>query len=354
MRKVLVLLLAVSFFVVAFSGCNNSENPPINDESTVHTTGEQKQSTEPNPATDFEYHTNSSQTGILIDKYIGTSEHVIIPSYIDHLPVLSLRGVADDQVSTAIAEGVFEDQSIQTVMIPETVKVIGHKCFKNCQNLKSVTIASNSSLTDISGRSFENCTKIEEIDLSSTQVKAIGSSAFRGCANLKSISFSNTLKKIQEKAFYECSSLLEVNFPESLTDVGGGSFAYCTSLKKIEVPTKLNLTSLNESIFHNVPNIEKIVFKEGRESITGYAFINTDADIEIIVPSSVKDFSPLPFLFNPPAQIIISFLGNAPKIVEDKNVAWIEEAIIRYNSETTGWESFAWKDKCDMQSSAPN
>ena len=302
-----------------------------------------------NSNSDFEYQTNSSQTGILINKYIGSSEHVVIPSHIDGLPVLSLKGVPHNQQSTAIAEGTFEGKAVKTVVIPETVTVIGYKCFKDCRELKSLTIASNSSLTDIRGRSFENCTKIEEIDLSSTQVKAIGSSAFRGCANLKSISFSNTLEKIQEKAFYECSSLLEVNFPESLTDVKGGAFAYCTSLKKIEIPTKLNLTSLDESIFHNVPALKQITFKEGREEITGYALLQTDESVEIVVPRSVKRFSPLPFLINPSAHITITFLGDAPEIVENNNPNWFGNPIVYYNPNTTGWETFVWKDKYEIK-----
>lgn len=351
MKSTLALLLTISISTIAFTGCNHTEKTPICGESLIHTTDEQVQSPEPNPASDFQYHTNSEQTGVFIEKYIGLSEHVIIPSHIDNLPVLSLKGVSDERAPTAIAEGVFEGQNIQTVMIPETVKIIGYKCFKDCLSLKTITIASNSSLANIIGSSFENCLKIEEIDMSSTQIKEIGSLSFRGCANLKTVIFSNTLEKIQEKAFYECSSLLEVDFPETLTDIKGGAFAFCTSLKKIAIPAKLNLTSLNEPIFHNIPNIKTVIFKEGRESITGYAFIQTDADVEMIVPSSVRNISPLPFFFNPPAQIILTFLGNAPAIVEDKDVSWLEDATICYNPKTTGWESFLWKDKCEMQPS---
>lgn len=351
MRKILVLLLAVSLLAISFSGCNNSEEPSINENSS-NTTGEQSQPTEPNPASDFEYEINSTQTGVLINKYIGASEHVVIPSHIDNLPVLSLKGVADVQRPSAIAEGAFEKQNIQTVAIPKTVKVVGYKCFKDCQSLISVSIAQDSSLTNINGSAFENCAQIEEIDIGLTHVKEIGSLAFRGCTNLKSVVFSTTLETIKEKAFYECSSLLEVDFPESLTDIEGGAFAFCASLKKIEIPTKLNLTSLSEAIFHDVPNIETVIFKEGRESITGYALIQTSANIQIVVPSSVKRFSPLPFLFNPPAKTTIKFLGNAPTIVEDKDVSWVNDVIIRHNPETAGWESFAWKDKCEIQPSS--
>ena len=349
MNKILVLLLSISMLLILLSGCGNFKENSTTNESTSSTTDEQNQPIEPSPASDFEYQINPAQTGILINKYIGSSEHVIIPSYIDDLPVLSLRGVADAQVPTAIAEGAFEKTEIQTVVIPDTIKVIGYKCFKDCQSLRSVAIASNSQLTFISGCAFENCAKIDKIDLSSTQVKEIGAVAFRGCTSLKNIVFSSTLEKIGEDCFYECLSLLEVDFPESLTDINGGAFAYCTSLKKITIPTKLNLICLHEPIFYNVPNIEQIVFKEGRESIIGYALILTNASLEIIVPSSIKNISPLPFTFDPHAQIIFTFLGDAPAIVEDRDESWLYNTIIHYNPETTGWESFAWKNKCEMQ-----
>lgn len=318
MKKILVLLLSISMLLISFSGCDKQP--------------------EPNPASDFEYEIDDSQAGIVINKYIGSSKHVIIPSHIDNLPVLFLNGA-------------FEGSNIQSVVIPETVKSIGDGAFNNCGELVQVTFSTNSNLTYITSFAFANCVKLEKIDFSSTQLKGIDMVAFRGCKNLKEVTFSNTLEEIREHAFYECSALVEVDFPESLTDVEGGAFAYCTSLKRVVIPTKLDLISVNESIFHNVPSLEQIVFKEGRAEITGYALFLTDASVEIIVPSGVKYISPLPFLFNPPAQIIFTFEGDAPTIVEDKDVAWLNDAIIRYNPETTGWESFAWKDRCKMQPS---
>ena len=93
MNKILVLLLSISMLLILFSGCGNFKENSTTNESTSSTTDEQNQPIEPSPASDFEYQINSPQTGILINKYIGTSEHVIIPSYIDDLPVLSLREI---------------------------------------------------------------------------------------------------------------------------------------------------------------------------------------------------------------------------------------------------------------------
>ena len=351
MRKIICLILTLFMVLSLFVSCNDTADEPQNttENMTEKTTESTTMDLDSNSASDFEYEINSDKTGILINKYVGSSVNVVIPSYIENLPVVSIKGLPDETYPTAIATGTFEGSNIRTVLIPETVKGIGARAFKDCGELTTVTISPNSNLTQINGRAFEKCVKLEKIDFSKTQLKKIGTLAFSGCIALKEVIFSDTLESIKERAFYECSALLEVDFPESLTIIEGGGFAYCTSLKYIEFPTKLDLTSLGESIFHDVPALERVVFKEGREDITGYALIQTDASIEVVVPKTVMRFSPLPFLVPSSTNIKINFLGNAPEIVEYNDPDWFENATIYYDSETTGWETFIWKDKLEIK-----
>lgn len=351
MKKALTLLLALSLLALFTSGCCHPDKVPVSsDESGAETTDKKDPPAEPNPASDFVYAVSSQTKGIRIEKYIGSSEHVIIPSYIDNLPVLALRGVpAGDW---AVSEGVFQGTNVKTVFIPDTVKTVGFRCFKDCEELTSVTFAPDSSLNIMGGSAFENCTKIEEIDLSSTSLREIDNLAFHGCVNLKSIVFSDTLEKIGDSAFYECSALSEINFPESLLKIGSAAFAYCTSLKQLEIPTNVDLMCKNEAIFHNVPTITKFIFRDGRETIKGYAFILTGTDVEIVVPASVKVLSPRVFYLYFPKHITFTFMGDAPEIIEDfpeddELGDWVRITTIRYNPNTSGWDSFAWKDRCE-------
>ena len=225
MKKTLTLLLALSLLALFTSGCCHPDKVPVSsDESGAETTDKKDPPAEPNPASDFVYAVSSQTKGIRIEKYIGSSEHVIIPSYIDNLPVMSL-------VKANSNEGTFQGTNVKTVFIPDTVITVGFRCFKDCEELTSVTFAPDSSLNFMGGSAFENCTKIEEIDLSSTSLREIDNLAFHGCVNLKSIVFSDTLETIGDSAFYECSALSEINFPESLLKIGSAAFAYCTSLK---------------------------------------------------------------------------------------------------------------------------
>lgn len=330
MKKTVAILIFIIFFLMFLLGCNQTANEKAN------------------PASDFEYEINSDQTGIHINKYIGTAEHVVIPSEINGLPVLTLKGILSKSYPTIIDEGVFEGTSVKTVVVPETINTIGDSAFYGCTELSEITILPSSNLTYIAGNAFANCINLEKIDLSSTQVKWIDILAFRGCSNLKEIKFSQTLEEIREKAFYECSSLREIVFSPNLTQIKGGAFAYCTSLKRIVIPAKLNLSSVDEAVFHNVPSLKLIVFEEGRDQIAGYAFLQTDASVEIIVPKSVKSFSPLTFLINPSTPITVTFLGDAPKI-EDEDADWFGEPTIYYDPTTNGWEYFAWNEKFNVK-----
>ena len=340
MKKSICLILSI--FFIFLNGCSTAPN---NIETTVNIGGSDTNLStsdsnalketddypdeDANPASDFEY-TVRQDGEFVITKYIGNDESVVIP-----------RKIAGKAI-TVLGESSFADANIVSVIMPNTVKYISAYAFGNCEKLEDIQMSS--SLITIGLNAFSNCISLSDIDFSSTALKGIDAYAFRGCKKLKEVTLSNTLVEIREKAFYECSALLEIDFPQSLTKIAGGAFAYCTSLKCVSIPTKLSLTSFDEAIFHNVPALEQITFKEGREEITGYALIQTDESVEIVVPRSVKRFSPLPFLINPTANITITFLGDAPEIVDD-DTDWFGNPIIYYDETTNGWDKFIWNEK---------
>lgn len=171
MKKTIVLLISTVLLLSLLVGCDIGADKP-------------------NPASDFEYSVNTAQNGILISKYIGTSENVVIPAEIEGLPVRSLSAVVSEDGS--LESGVFEGSNIKSIVFPNTVLSIGYNTCKDCTALTSVTFAENSELTQI----------------------AI--SAFEGCTALKEIALPNTVTKIQARAFYGCSALTEVDLPDEL------------------------------------------------------------------------------------------------------------------------------------------
>ncbi|MBQ5841791.1 MAG: leucine-rich repeat domain-containing protein [Clostridia bacterium] len=305
MKKIIVLLISTVLLLSLLVGCDIGADKP-------------------NPASDFEYEISESKTGVIIYKYIGTSENVVIPAEIEGLPVRALSaGLSEDG---SLESGVFEGSNIKSIVFPNTVFSIGYNTCKDCTALTSVTFAENSELTQI----------------------AI--SAFEGCTALKEIALPNTVTKIQARAFYGCSALTEVDLPDELLKIGGNAFSECTALKKITIPAKLDLYFINtgDSPLTLVPSLEQIVFEEGREEVRGYALVNGSLDIKITVPGSVKKFSSYLFLVGRDSKTEIAFMGDAPEIVEEGNGNF-GVSVIYYDSETSGWDTFAWKDLYEMK-----
>ncbi|MBE6539583.1 MAG: leucine-rich repeat domain-containing protein [Ruminococcaceae bacterium] len=305
MKKTIVLLILTVLLLSMLAGCDMGADKP-------------------NPASDFEYEISESKTGVIIYKYIGTSENVVIPAEIEGLPVRTLSAVFSEDGS--LESGVFEGSNIKSIVFPNTVFTIGYNTCKDCTALTSVTFAENSELTQIA------------------------LSAFEGCTALKEITLPNTVTEIQARAFYGCSALTEVDLPDELTKIGGSAFSECAALKKITIPAKLDLNFLNmgDSPLTLVPSLEQIVFEEGREAIRGIGLINGSCDIEITVPKSVKEFSSYPFYIGRDSKSEIIFLGDAPEIVEEGNENF-GVSVIYYDSETSGWDTFAWKDLYEMK-----
>ena len=343
LKKIITILL-LALLSISIYACNNEAS----DKGEKDTSSDEITNWHPNPASDFQYTVDSVKNEIHINKYIGTSQVVVIPAKIENMPVVAIEGIPTESDSN-IYEGVFYNTRVVTVVIPETVTSIGFASFGDCIELTQVIFKKDSDLLSVARAAFSGCVNLEKIDFSTTKLKIINMYAFRGCSNLKEIQFSDTLEQIGEGAFYECSSLVDVKISPNVTKLGAHAFAYCTSLERINIPSNLNLNFFEGSALNNVPALNQIVFDEGREEIVGYALVQTEGNVEVVVPKEVKSFSTFPFYFNSPSKITISFLGDAPEIIEEDVPDWLEGTVVFYDPETSGWENFVWKDKVEMK-----
>lgn len=121
------------------------------------------------------------------------------------------------KISAAFAE----NDSIETVFIPETVLEIGKYAFRSAVSLKSVNIPQ--------------------------YVTTIGSSAFEGCRSLEHVVFPNLLKNISGNAFQGCENLTEVTISKRVTSVNSMVFADCPSLTSVTLPA--TVTKIDKNAF---------------------------------------------------------------------------------------------------------
>ena len=99
----------------------------------------------------------------------------------------------------------FSSPTLETVLLPDSIRHIGLGAFRDCKNLKQVDGA--------------------------TALKYVGMAAFKNCSRLESITLPETLLHIGNEAFSGCTALKELYIPESVAQIGPNAFANCPDLK---------------------------------------------------------------------------------------------------------------------------
>ena len=226
---------------------------------------------------------------------------------------------------TYIGSSAFKNCSaIANVNIPEGVTTLYHETFTNCTNIKSITLPST--LKEIMDPSsygnpgvFENCSSLSSIIIPDS-VTLIGCDAFDGCSSLESINIPDGVTKIRARTFSRCSSLAEINIPESVTSIGNSAFSGCSALESISIPD--SVTSIESYAFKNCSVLKTIVIPENVTSIGSEAFYNCSSLTSINIPEGVTTISSGTF----------SGCTNLTEVTLPSTLETIEDAIIDYGA----------------------
>ena len=98
----------------------------------------------------------------------------------------------------------------------------------------------------------------------------IGFGAFEGCSSLRSLVISNSVTCIGDDAFWFCSSLRNLVIPDSVTAIGDRAFSGCCSLESLVVPD--SVASIGNKAFRgcNLPdNLKQELISRFGENIFG-------------------------------------------------------------------------------------
>ena len=158
--------------------------------------------------------------------------------------------------------------------------------FKYCSNLKEVKLPTN--LTSIGYHSFNNCSSLEKINLHNTQIKSIGNSAFAYCTSLKNVELPETLTSIESFGFWHCEKMESISLGR-VTSITPYCFQYCISLKNIELPD--SVVSVRERSFAYCSSLKKVVIPSSVTTMVWEAF-GLASDCEVYVPFTEEEGKP--------------------------------------------------------------
>jgi hypothetical protein len=177
-----------------------------------------------NPVSDFDYYVHEDKQCIYILTYIGESKDVVIPAYIENLPV------------RLIADSAFRGSSVENVVLPNTVEEIGPYAFRGCKQLKTIQFSTKLKLIDT--EAFRGCTSLEKVALPNGLVTLDGS-AFNSCTALREVSIPGTVKTFGEYIFSGCQSIENVTFEHGLEVIGSRGMFSSTKIKTLVIPSSV-------------------------------------------------------------------------------------------------------------------
>lgn len=262
-----------------------------------------------------------AEFGYYIVDYIGDENDLVVPDYIDDIPVVGIdleqdsynfRSIVLPNTIMCILNRAFEGCNLTSILIPNSVKAIGSEAFLNCHNLTTISFEENSQLTTIGNHAFSHCCSLISIDIPSsvTEIREgifedccnlrsitlpfiernfLGSlasfllgrtsanfptslkkvviaggnsiyiSAFEDCSSLTSIEIADSVTSIDRDAFSGCSSLISIKMSNNVTSIGIDAFKDCSSLKSIKIP--LSVTSIGEGAFSGCSSLTTVYYE---------------------------------------------------------------------------------------------
>ncbi|MBE5809724.1 MAG: hypothetical protein E7318_02190 [Clostridiales bacterium] len=215
-------------------------------------------------ADDFAYRQENG--GITIVEYLGNAADVVVPEYINGLPVISLG-------SNAFCR----NTAIKTVKLPNTLTTIEpgyfdvifysdmRGAFLGCTGLTSISIPG--SVKTVSQYTFMGCTALAEVTLMEG-VEKLELESFAGCSSLRELQLPSTMQGIGQNALND-TLITHLYLPSSMNDFS--TFAGGDRLQWIDVdPQNTTFTS-----------VDGILYSDGGKKLCCYPRGRTDTVLNI-------------------------------------------------------------------------
>lgn len=227
---------------------------------------------------------------VVLEKYLGNEETVVIPDMIEGKPV------------TKIGKDCFElNKTIKTVVLTANIECIGKYAFDGCDNLGEVYGGEKVSI--LCASAFARCENLRRVEIGN-KLEQIGNFAFRNCESLTSLATQENILYIGYCAFsdsglerfvFNKEALIDgsafkntkwiQNQPEEFIIYGDGNLiGYNGTNKEVVVPDEVKV--LNDGCFQGATDMN-IYIPETVHTIREFAFVH-GVNVNVYIPESVQ------------------------------------------------------------------
>ena len=222
----------------------------------------------------------------------------------------------DDQIPNSafyFIQTVGGSNSLNRIVLPDTLKSIGSNAFYGCKYLSGSLIIPEG-VTEIKRGAFNGCIGLNGILSLPSTLKKLGNrgeddmgdegtdyygGVFQNCRNLTgNLILPDNLELIRGYCFSGCSGLYgELRLPAKLKRMGNCAFSYCSGFTgSLSIPQ--GITALPSEAFHNCGFNGTLTLHDGITNIANDAFANCHFKGELHLPKRLKVISENAFCNN--------------------------------------------------------
>lgn len=222
----------------------------------------------------------------------------------------------DDQIPNSafyFIQTVGGSNSLNRIVLPDTLKSIGSNAFYGCKYLSGSLIIPEG-VTEIKRGAFNGCIGLNGILSLPSTLKKLGNrgeddmgdegtdyygGVFQNCRNLTgNLILPDNLELIRGYCFSGCSGLYgELRLPAKLKRMGNCAFSYCSGFSgSLSIPQ--GITALPSEAFNNCGFNGTLTLHDGITNIANDAFANCHFKGELHLPKSLKVISENAFCNN--------------------------------------------------------
>lgn len=266
--------------------------------------------------------------------------HVSFPSTLTSIKKYAFYGCSDlvsvdiSNSVTFIGENAFREcTGLTSVFIPSGVSSISEGTFRGCTSLASVDLPY---LFEIGDYAFYHCNSLNDLVIPNSVV-SIGTYAFESCSSLTSVTIPSSVNTIGQYAFDACPQMTSVTinsnaivsdsyshyhnlgnvfgdynrsfiFGSNVTSIGAFAFSGCTRMTSVTIPSSVTL--IEYSAFENCSGLNRVQisdmnawyaidFSNAYANPLYYAdhfYVNTNEVVNLTVTSNISEIKDYAFV----------------------------------------------------------